>query len=185
MFALAQHYGIPTRLLDWSIRPFVATYFPTVKLAQARIEGKPVPERFAIWALSRRYIATVAVHWSPGITIVSAPSVSNPNLRAQAALFTLVRWKMSRADQRYEIPPLEKVLADSAEIPVPDQDEAFRVHPALVKFTIPTREANTLLWRLAQLGVTAATIFPGHKGAADALYERVWWQIGAEPHERA
>ncbi|MCL0113594.1 FRG domain-containing protein, partial [Klebsiella pneumoniae] len=25
--ALAQHYGIPTRLLDWSYDPFVSSYF--------------------------------------------------------------------------------------------------------------------------------------------------------------
>lgn len=47
-YALAQHYGVPTRLLDFTYRPFVAAFFA------ANLEEKlcKQPERIIVWAIS-------------------------------------------------------------------------------------------------------------------------------------
>lgn len=45
-----QHYGIPTRLLDWSTNPFIALYF-ALSSAHMAPDGKTCVEDAAVWVL--------------------------------------------------------------------------------------------------------------------------------------
>src|SRR5262249_27737075 len=86
--ALAQHYGIPTRLLDWAWKPLVAAY-----CAAADCVNHPdVPRtHLAVWAISSEFVTAVGSTRDPSFYLISAPAATNPNLHAQGGVFTLVQ----------------------------------------------------------------------------------------------
>jgi hypothetical protein len=120
-------------------------------------KGLPGATHLAVWALERAaydddpYAQTI---------FYRAPSGTNPNLGAQAGLFTIHHDDDSRSLEAY----LHQQRT-AGQKPVPD----------LLRFTLPLTGAGTLLRLLADEGINGASMFPGADGVARSMREGALW----------
>lgn len=195
--ALAQHYGVPTRLLDWTEHAGTAAYFAS-STATRWVKGWNVNRNAAthicVWALSLEFVYR---YWSAELIsrmtrnlpnwghadvhtflrVVSAPRATNPNMFAQSGIFThsSVLGKLDN-DIDHFMAPIDEVIWKHA-LHLGDQwfvDNNISF-PLMRRIRMPIAETPKLLRLLNESGINAASIYPGYKGAVSGLEERRLW----------
>jgi hypothetical protein len=158
LMAMAQHHGIPTRLLDWSSNPYVACHAAATAVMTRDRDDVRAHEKIAVFALDLNTLPRI-----DGIRHQRVPGSTSAYLCSQSGSFLLV----DNFGYRNE-----------AFTPGVSVESKLGLHANLLKkLTLPTTLAGDLLLRCDRFGISAASIFPGYDGVGKAVLEhnRAWY----------
>lgn len=164
--ALAQHFGVPTRLLDWTYSPVVALWFALNLTDRFGSEGEPA----AVWMMDRLAVGVGGV----------PPGVATGGLLYGAGGGALDLLSPDVPAHVYDPPRFDGRIAA--------QDSVFTIHPlpadglsfvpveavvATTKLVIPAECCLSVLAAVERNGTHAARLFPDLVGAARRSREAI------------
>lgn len=168
--ALAQHHGLPTRLLDWTTNPLVAAFFA--------VTAQPGPRKVRLVLDSGRP-ARATISATPDLKTVPARIVA---YRTKSAM------SLDPAQDPFALTEVGFYWPRSVTNRITNQGGLFSVHPtpelpwaepldeAADIFDVPGEMRSFFRRRLFYLGVDEQRI----KGGIDGLGARIAWQYGTK-----
>lgn len=155
---IAQHYGVPTQLLDWTLDPFIGLYFAVSDDREEDAAGA----LYYIGGMSRIPARSrIGFPFTDRLTRVNPP-VLDERVKSQKSIFTLQSFGGTEAfvplDDR------ELKFSKPGEGSHPD-DQVF----SFGKVIIPRDQKRQILAQLMEMGVDASLMFPGLQGIGDRI----------------
>lgn len=176
---IAQHYGVPTRFLDWTFNPIFAIFFAQEDYGPD-LDGTDL----CVWAMDMNAVESM-YDFKGGIgTTLLRPFLprrrGNDFMLAQDGLLLEVQheWALGFFQQNGAWPSVEEVVvALNNEPEYGDEDPASYLydedHPMLRRIVLPAKEIPQLRIMLEREGITREKLMPTLENAARAAVRAV------------
>ena len=177
-YALMQHYGAPTRLLDWTKSPYVALYFAFVDEPQNKAE-----QYSAVWAINLDWLAKKETE----LLEMEAPTSALSNSKDRAIYMnTLLTHSEKRKPLIVQIDPQrisQRMVAQQGLFLCKLVHEVYFDHllvhmmlnsdlsdqPVLRKLKLERNMRIAFLRRLREMNIHSASLYPGLDGFGKSL----------------
>ena len=159
--AMMQHYGLPTRLLDWTESPLFALFFAVRKRKYEAHDG-------ALWAL---------IPASLNVEEFGSPMLLSPHTDSAKDLFKAPFGVAETAPEKNAA-----VVVRHVDARMSVQLSVFTIHGSqasleemknnnkyLLKYVVPAEKKDNLRLQLAELGIREASLFPDLEHLAQEL----------------
>jgi hypothetical protein len=152
---LAQHYGYPTPLLDWTYSPYVAAFFAYRGITNPQAERSQDKVRILVFDRSSwrsdQFPVSVPLGSMLHFSVGEFVAVGNERMIPQQAVSTITN-------------------VDDIESFISSKEKSNTKY--IFAIDLPWSERKKVMSELSYMGITAGALFPGLDGACEELRER-------------